>query len=543
FESLTRRSIFVAVLLAVVAFILVSRQIPLKAYFAGPVPSLIMIVLIYGLTWVLLRQMARPSLRNYGKFVRLSIVLASFVVSISFSAHLMDLTYDSTWSPQSVEKIASYLKTQTSHADEVMSGAVIWELQAQRRPFHMVSHPLGFEYGISEGKKAAIELAAATRPPKAIVLDGNTETTYMRHIPSLMELLEAKYRLLATVGPASYPIRVYLHDESASWPFKSPAELGLDGAKLDQFAAKVGGVGCIVKDGYMIKSWGDQTYKKASWKDLWDWGSAVKPVMSTMLFFAVHEGKLSSVDARIRDWGWELIEKDQPMTFRHVANMISGYARVEAPGKAWAYNDFGISLYSRTLFDRVFKQSLDDVIKTRLTALQFQDGPPFFGSPTEVITARDFVRIGWLWLNKGNWKGQQLLPRQFFDDYLKPQVPRDLPRSSAAISDYLGIKSMGGSADLALSDSTLYGPGIYGFNWWFNTKVGTLDNLVWPDAPADTFMANGYFNRSIVTIIPSLGLVVAARGNWGDFKPSDRTSGMNQNLKLLVDAVTPSRLQ
>ena len=76
------------------------------------------------------------------RFVCLSTVLAALVVSVSFSATQLGLRYDSIWSPQSVEKIASDLKAQTGVADEVMSGGVIWELQASRRPFQMISHPM-----------------------------------------------------------------------------------------------------------------------------------------------------------------------------------------------------------------------------------------------------------------------------------------------------------------------------------------------------------------------------------------------------------------
>ena len=35
--------------------------------------------------------------------------------------------------------------------------------------------------------------------------------------------------------------------------------------------------------------------------------------------------------------------------------MTGGYARPEPPGAAWAYNDFAIQLYQKTLFDRVFR--------------------------------------------------------------------------------------------------------------------------------------------------------------------------------------------
>jgi len=214
FESSTRRFVFTSILLGIVAFIAVSRQAPLKAHFSGTVPSLVMIGTIYGLTWALLGEKTRPSLAGYGKFVSLSIVVASFVVSVSFSAILLDLAYDSTWSPQSVEKIASHLKAQTSDGDDVMSGAVIWEVQASRRPFHMISHPLAFEYGMSEEKKATIQLAAASHPPKAIILDGYTEKIYFRQVPSLNELLSSRYQFVTATGPPGPHVRLYrLNDQ------------------------------------------------------------------------------------------------------------------------------------------------------------------------------------------------------------------------------------------------------------------------------------------------------------------------------------------
>ena len=45
------------------------------------------------------------------------------------------------------------------------------------------------------------------------------------------------------------------------------------------------------------------------------------------------------------------------MTFRHLADMTSGYGRPERPGEAFAYNDYAIQLYQLTLFDRVFQRT------------------------------------------------------------------------------------------------------------------------------------------------------------------------------------------
>jgi len=218
------------------------------------------------------------------------------------------------------------------------------------------------------------------------------------------------------------------------WEVRSPSELGMDGSKLDQLAANIGGRGIVVKDGYVVKTWGSVSSKS-------DWASAAKPVISTLLFFAVEEGLVPSVYDLISNWGWNLSPKDQGMTFFHLANMISGYARPEPPGEAWAYNDYAIRLYGLTMQD-VFGTTLDGAAQQRFAPLQLEDGS-LFGSRGGLgisTSVRDFARIGWLWLNKGNWDGNQLVPESYFDAYMKPLVPLDLPRtSSASTNDYLGI--------------------------------------------------------------------------------------------------------
>jgi CubicO group peptidase (beta-lactamase class C family) len=215
--------------------------------------------------------------------------------------------------------------------------------------------------------------------------------------------------------------------------------------------------------------------------------------------------------------------------------MTSGYARGEAPGARWAYNDNAISLYAQTL-ERVFQTDLNSAVLQRLAPLQFQDGA-LFGSRSGlgmVASIRDFARIGWFWLNRGNWAGVQVLPASFFDNFLKPGVAGSVPRSSAAGSDYLGVGSFGGD-----SDQTGFGPGIYGFNWWFNSPVGTTSTLAWPHAPPDTYQANGHWGGEVVIVIPSLQIVVAAVGNWGDesnFTPGSASTKMNMALKLIEEA-------
>jgi len=316
------------------------------------------------------------------------------------------------------------------------------------------------------------------------------------------------------------------------WAQRSPAALGLDGEVLAELAQRLGGRGCVIRGGYVVYAWGDQAERS-------DWMSSAKPVLSTLLFFAVDEGKLEGVDHRIADLGWPLLEKDRGMTFAHLANMTSGYARPEPPGSAWAYNDFAIQLYQRSLFDRIFNGLPEDVAnaENRLGAIGFQDGGLAFRESNRRISAsvRDFARIAWFWRHKGNWNGRQILAQNYFDEYMRPCTPQDLPHTlEANTDDYLGIGSYGGGSD----HFTKFGAGIYGFNWWFN-DTGRLhpDSKTWPDAPGDTFMSIGAGGNNTV-IIPSLDLVlVNAKGDWGRIEPGNAQNKFNRHIKALVEAV------
>ncbi len=320
-------------------------------------------------------------------------------------------------------------------------------------------------------------------------------------------------------GPVVFP--------GATWSQSTPEQAGMNGALLDELAIRLGGRGCVVKDGHMVKQWGDIALVR-------DVLSSAKPVLSTLLFFAIEEGRVDSVDQPVAAFGWELRGKDRSITFRHLGAMTSGYARPEPPGQAWAYNDYAIQLYQRTLFDRVFKDDPKTVSEhpARLGALGLEDGLKFSDRRRISASVRDFARIAWFWANEGNWNGRQLLPRRYFAEFRQPQVPSSTPVSrEAPTDDYLGIGTFGGGSE----HFTRFGPGVYGFNWWFNGPGGQHpENLTWPDAPKDVFMSIGAGGNN-AAVIPSLGLVlVAMSADWNELKAGDASSKINQALKLLV---------
>jgi hypothetical protein len=334
-----------------------------------------------------------------------------------------------------------------------------------------------------------------------------------------------RYGLVLAVALILHPAnaQTVLVDPAKEWATRNPEQVGLVKSKLDAFREATGNMtGVIIKDGYLVYSWGNISAK-------FDWASAGKPVASTMLFYAIKENKLTGPNDLIVDAGWELKDKDQSMTYHDLANMVSGYALPEEPGAAWGYNDYAIMLYHKTLFERVFKEAPDKVARasSRLGVLQFQDGSLYGtarGGYAVQTSPRDFARIGWFWLRKGKWRGTQRLPERYFDTYMNPQVPPGLPRTAGGIDDYLGIGTYGGGTNQASPDQ-----GRYGYNWWFNPNQTT-----WPDAPADTIQARGHRNRESMFVIPSRNLVVAFKGN--NSKAGKTFSDANGYLKILMEA-------
>ncbi len=319
-----------------------------------------------------------------------------------------------------------------------------------------------------------------------------------------------------------------------SWDFRGPAELGLDFEKLLALERTLGGRGMIVKDGFVVHSWGDQAVRT-------DWYSSAKPVLSTLLAFAIAEGKVRGLDQPIADFGWKFEPKDRAITFRHLGTMTSGYARPESPGAAWAYNDYAIQLYQKTLFDKVFAGDPDTIANApeRFGRLGLEDGLSFSRQKNRRLRAsvRDFARIAWFWAKRGRWGETIVIPEDLFAEFCRPMVPPELPPSGkAATDDDLGIGTYGGGSD----HFTKAGPGIYGMNWWFNATGRTHPGTItWPDASRDTFLSVG-FGGNIAVIAPSArAVLVSASGDWGQIEPGIRDSKMNRILKAFEDAVNP----
>ncbi len=114
-------------------------------------------------------------------------------------------------------------------------------------------------------------------------------------------------------------------------------------------------------------------------------------------------------------------------------------------------------------------------------------------------SARDFARLGYLWLRRGRWGKRQLVPER----WMKQATTR--------------FRRLDGSA-----------PVNYGYTFWIQDELSGV--------PADAFGSRGH-NINDCYVIPSLGLVIARMGN--DDPPREQRDAFVRDLIAgVVKAVT-----
>lgn len=315
--------------------------------------------------------------------------------------------------------------------------------------------------------------------------------------------------------PATFP--------GADWETRAPAEVGLDSAKLEAVESYLGGRGCIVRHGCLVYTWGDC-------KARGDVASAAKPWYSTLLFKAVEEGRLNSLDTlavdiepRLRTLNAALGYKDAKITFRHFANQTSCYGVSENPGTAYDYNDWQMGLFWDTLFLGVYGATYANVDATilhpKLTGiLECQDDPTLMAFGTEnrpgrlAVSPRDFARFGLLYLNRGTWNGTQVISEAHAALAVSSPLPLSIPRTAGGAAGMIpGQRSIGSTS---IPDNQTDHDGGYSWLWWVN-GVGRNGQRKWPDAPPDVYACLGHANgKRGMAVMPSQDIVLA----WNDTK-------------------------
>ncbi len=322
---------------------------------------------------------------------------------------------------------------------------------------------------------------------------------------------------------------------AAQWQRRSPADRGLHVERLDDFRKIVGGRGCVVRDGYLVYSWG-------AYSEPHDVASALKPLYSYLLMQALATGKLPSLDtpvatfwsddARVRQ---NPDHKDQQLTFRHLGFQTACLGYREAPGTAYDYNDATMGFFWDTLINRVFgvpwEQAEAKVIAPLLSKpLQFEDGTPHILQAKTGrfrLSARDFCRFGLLFLHQGNWAGKQQLRKDLAVLSVTDPLALSIPRTAGVQHDTIyPVRSIGGGGNQCDHN------GGYSWMWWLNRTA--RDGRLWfPDVPEDFYACLGHGGQEGMAVFPSHGMIVS----WISKQRlhEDRERG-NQAFRLLVES-------
>jgi CubicO group peptidase (beta-lactamase class C family) len=319
--------------------------------------------------------------------------------------------------------------------------------------------------------------------------------------------------LTPTLPPASEEVW-----PTNGWPTATPAEMGMNETKLKQardFAvSQGGGSGFITRGGKLVLSWGSSSQRYAL-------KSTTKSIGVTALGLAIKDGVMNLSDQAQQHHasigvppnsnsatGWL-----DDITLLHLATHTAGFdkpggytALLFQPGTEWYYSDGGPNWLAEAITLK-YQQDLNAVMFDRVFSPLGIDSSDLrwrgnLNRPDTIddIKRREFgsgisasvdamARIGYLYLRKGQWEGQEIIPQSFVEEVSRP------------------VSSVQG---LPLHEADLW-PGAqnhYGLLWW-NNADGTLAHV-----PGDAFWSWGLF-ESIILVIPSLDVVVSRAGTEG----------------------------
>jgi len=293
------------------------------------------------------------------------------------------------------------------------------------------------------------------------------------------------FMLFAACGPSDVELAAvdYAPLPGEDWQVSTPeerdldpelvAELYLDAAELETLYSLL-----VIKDGYLIA---EDYFNGGSIGKATLLQSASKSYISALVGIAVDRGCLSSIDQKLiaffPDVADQIVDsRKKQITLRQMLQMRAGYPDeetdpaylealywgvypklivefplVDRPGTAFNYSNLTYNwlaiLLARSCGTDLRSFAQDNLFQPSDTKigdwLQDRDGH-YIGSGGIHVTARDAARFGLLFLNNGEYEGDQIIPADWVHDSL-------LPYTEKARSYGLGFS---------------FGTLGYGYGWW-----------------------------------------------------------------------------
>ncbi|MEA1996767.1 MAG: serine hydrolase [Gemmatimonadota bacterium] len=229
----------------------------------------------------------------------------------------------------------------------------------------------------------------------------------------------------------------------SQWLRAKPEDQGFDQAVIDsigEIMKKNKANGVLIRNGYLVGEWsfGGEADKK------FDTQSVSKSIASMTLGLAIRDNLISSIDDLVVDYypDFKCGPYSDSITFRHLVTNTSGIALTRwkhqrnpgwmKPGIENHYHNDHWTELARALtyiFGKPLKQVLEENVLNVIDAemdwwkdhtiggyVRKENGDSILvnaGYAFSCWSARDLARVGYLYLNKGNWKGKQVIPEEY----------------------------------------------------------------------------------------------------------------------------------
>jgi CubicO group peptidase (beta-lactamase class C family) len=305
-----------------------------------------------------------------------------------------------------------------------------------------------------------------------IWFDSEAQRTYLVfHIraPTSSEKVEADFNRLLGSFESSYEapnvISLEPYWPTQGWRTADPEDVGILPEPLDEMLEEIErrGIGAdsvtVVKDGYVVLNEYFSTYGGEPHIIY----SCTKSVVSTLIGIAIEEGYIEGVDVRVLDLFPDRTTANvndwkEEMTLRDLLTMTAGFdARdsylydweglytmhdspdelqyvldlpvVEEPGTRFEYTN-GVSHLLSCLITQKTGMSALEYGRERLFEplgihdVEWQDDSMGrnWGYSGIYITPQDMAKIGYLFLNKGQWDGAQIVPEAWVEEATRKHV-------------------------------------------------------------------------------------------------------------------------
>jgi CubicO group peptidase (beta-lactamase class C family) len=278
--------------------------------------------------------------------------------------------------------------------------------------------------------------------------------------------------------------------------------------------------GLIIKDGYIIASWGDTKRVDMTF-------SVTKSYLSAVTGIAVDKKLIRSEKDFVSNYVWDKTfdgEKNSLITWEHLLNQSSDWfgnlfginhwedrpdisksidewrsEPQKESGTHYKYNDVRVNVLAYSLL-QVFRESLPKVLKkTIMDPINASDTWRWYGYENSwvnidgiktqsvsggghngggiFISSEDHARFGLLFLNKGMWDGKRIISEEWIEKSISPSETNP----------------------------------EYGYMWWINSKLGEdYQTTDWKNVPTNIFYGSGFGGNKVI-IIPDENMVIVGR--------------------------------